>query len=26
LQLSAQDKTALVDFLKTLSDPQYIHN
>ena len=26
LQLSAQDKTALVDFLKTLSDPQYIQN
>ena len=26
LQLSAQDKTALVDFLKTLSDPKYIHN
>ena len=26
LQLSAQDKTALVDFLKTLSDPQYVQN
>ena len=26
LQLSAKDKTALVDFLKTLSDPQYIQN
>ena len=26
LQLTAQDKTALVDFLKTLSDPQYIQN
>lgn len=26
LQLSAQDKAALVDFLKTLSDPQFIQN
>jgi cytochrome c peroxidase len=26
LQLSVQDKAALVDFLKTLSDPQFIQN